>query len=119
VLIIRDEQMRVFDRLMEERFRLKLRQRLCDLAAQGGFATGEEELSVYMEWAVQSANQFGLRRECDVARYAETLWLSRRETYRNLPRPALNILRAFRAEPSAKLDTLENWLARHPAGAAQ
>jgi hypothetical protein len=74
------------------------------------FTLDADRLQVEVPPLIERAQEYGMRRERDVARYVE--WLYR---YSNggplnpLSKEAQNILLAYGVEPSVKLDRLEQW----------
>jgi len=110
MLLIRKQQMEMLERHMLHDFKRRLHSRLRIRFPE----LDDETLGSKMERAMESAEHFSIRRECDVARYAEIFCGSATpDGEEPFPKAALNLLYAYRVEAEDRLANLERWLAEN------
>jgi hypothetical protein len=113
MLTIRDAQMAVFEQYVEEQFKQRLGDHLGPFLAEKGIVIGAEALRAEIDRGLAQCGEFGLDRQCDIARYFEIVCGSAGGfTAGPLPKDALNILYAYRVDPELKLGRLQAWADR-------
>jgi hypothetical protein len=100
MLVITPRQMTMLEKARTDSFRDQLLQQLAP----------RERRAEAVSYALASADRFGLRRECDVARLAELLCASGDSPESGLPREALSILCTYGLAPEEKLSRFARWI---------
>ena len=115
MLLIRNEQLQQLSRAARADFE----RRLClHLNRTAGVSPARLETEVPA--AIDSAADFDITAERDVARYCELLYqIQGKPRASELPKPALNILLAYGVPPEVKLDRLEAWSQTPKAASAR
>ena len=117
MLVIRPEQMAVFERNAEVLFRDKLKRHLAWFLAQRGIEIEADPLGEQVARGMTQCVAFGLDRECDIARFFEIVCGSVGGfTAQPLPKEAQNILYAYRVDPAMKLARLQAWAEKRSEG---
>lgn len=118
MLVIRSDQMAVFEQAAAERFKERLARHLAVFLPQHGVELSGDALRDQIERGLAACAEFGLDRQCDIARCFEIVCgLAGGFTAEPLPKEAQNILYAYRVDPELKLDRLQAWADRRRAEA--
>lgn len=89
--------------------RIQFERRLCSHLEQTA-GIPRARLDVEIPLAIETAFEFGITRECDVARFCELMYrLAGEVAPGRLPKSALNILLAHGVDSPEKLRRLEEW----------
>lgn len=113
MLTIRAEQMQSFQEAARQRFEQRLEAHLHQV-----LGIPIPELKPQLPKVIASASEYGMARECDVARYSELIYRhDKGGSVQKLPKEALNILLAYGVEPEEKLNRLEKWVSSRGEGA--
>jgi hypothetical protein len=108
MLVIRPEQMAVFSRSVEEAFKAKLALHLEAFLEAKGVHVAGEALRAQIDRGLAQCNDFGLERQCDVARMFEIVCGSLGGFTDGSPsKDALNILYGYRVDSELKLRRLQ------------
>jgi hypothetical protein len=110
VLTIRTLQKAVFGQDAEIRFKRQLAQHLAVFLPQKRVAFDPDDIALQIDRGLALCPQFGLDLQADIARCFEIVCGSAGGfTTQPLPKEALNILYAYRVDPTLKLDRLQAW----------
>jgi hypothetical protein len=114
MLVIRAAQMAAFQQDDIDRFKFRLQQHLITFLPSKGVHLTEQILHKEIDTGMSQIGQFGLNRECDVARLFELVYGSGHTFGAGLPKDAMNILWAYRVDPLLKLTRLQAWVESLP-----
>jgi hypothetical protein len=116
MLIIRQAQMDVFHRMMEEDFQRRVRLRIREAIPEIVMDDGQLEANAAS--AIRQARECGFMREVDIVRFVEILFLYFGGVPKaGLPKPVLPVLYSYRTDPELKLRRFEEWCRScHPTG---
>jgi hypothetical protein len=109
MLVIRAAQMAALQQDIIDRFKLRLYQYLMTFLASKGNQISPQALRKEIDTGMVQRHEFGMDRQCDVARLFEIVCGSGHSFAAGLPKDALNILWAYRVDPELKLTRLAEW----------
>jgi hypothetical protein len=96
-------------------FKRRLREHIARILVQKGMPVSLPELQADIDAGLAQCSQFGMHRQCDIARLFEIVCTSLGGFNRGpLPKDVLNILWAYRVDPELKLRRLQEWTESHP-----
>ncbi len=106
MLVIRKYQLDLFRGALEADFRNRLHRHIRELCP----FLDDKDVDVQVSRGMEQAQEFGFRRECDIARFVELVCVHRGGlTAQPLPKPALAILYGNRTNPGARLERFRRW----------
>lgn len=109
MLVIRNAQMAALRQDIVDRFKFRLEQHLASFLDSKDIRISAEALRKEIDTGLAQRDQFGLDRQCDIARLFEIVCGSRHTFTAGLPKDAMNILWAYRVDPELKLTRLADW----------
>jgi hypothetical protein len=116
LLIIRREQIQVFERLRREQFSARLERHLCRMLQEAGAVVQADELRRQITTGLSSALRF-FENEADIARYAEIVLLHlggwKADDH---PTIALQMLHARSVAAGSRLANFERWAKLNGSG---
>lgn len=113
MLTIRSAQLTVFEKNKQQTFEDKLAGHLEAYLGAKGLRPGPEYIRDQIRRGLALCDDFGLDRQCDVARYFEiALGAAGGFTEEPLPKDAMHILYGYRVDPELKLKQFEAWAAK-------
>lgn len=110
MLILRPAQMKALEHTVRQSFEDKLAVHLAGYLGEKGSHPGPEYIQDQIQRGLALCDDFGLERQCDIARYLEIVLGSIGGfTAKPLPKDAMNILYTYRMDPELKLKRLADW----------
>jgi hypothetical protein len=110
VLTVRREQIAVFEKQRLEDFTHRLRLGLAEACAAAGQAPAAGWIGRQVNSGVALAREWGLTRECDVARLVLLVCVRCGGFDAALPRPLEILARAQGVDPEVRLRNMEDWI---------
>lgn len=114
MLTIRAEQMRAFQETSLRAYQQRLETHLNEV-----LGIPVPRLQSELPPMIKSGSVYGMRRECDIARYCELIYrYAYKESAENLSKAARSILLAYGVESAEKLNRFEQWASLQGRGDA-
>jgi hypothetical protein len=112
MFVIRNAQLEVFRKHLEQDFRRRMCRRIRETVPAGIMDDGQIEANVAA--GLRQARDCGFQREVDIARFVEAICLYLGGIPKaGLPKQVLPILYAYRADPEIKIQRFIDWCQRH------
>jgi hypothetical protein len=117
MMVIRDAQMQVFRRQLEDDFHRRLRNHLRNILPPGKFT--DTELDGHIRAGIEQARDCGLSRECDAAQFVEAVCLHLDGfPPGGLPKQIRPALYSHGIHPSVKIERFIDWCRKQSPAAA-